>query len=460
MKEGDILGGRYTLGDRIAGGGMGTVYIAKDERLGRRVAVKMLKEALAEDVRFVERFKREARSAAALTHPNVASVYDYGEDSGCHFIVMEYVEGMDLARLLDREGSLEPERAAAIATQAAAALGHAHAAGVIHRDVKPANIMVGAQDRVKVTDFGIARAVGDSTLTATGTIMGTASYLSPEQAQGLPLDVRSDVYSLGIVLFEMLVGEPPYTGDSAVSLAMRHMNEDVPAPSEKRPETPPELDRVVLGAAAREVDDRYANGHAMARALQEAAGTPAIAPLPLADTSPLEGETRPLLPIPQGSWDPARLGRIVLASFAGLLLLATALFIWRILQDDPTGAEERGGTTPATVAPSDEQSEAEEEEPSAIEVTDLIIGSDYETTKEILESYDLIVEEEWVPSEEDEGVVVDTEPGPGSILEAGDTITLYISNGDDPDDDEGDERGPPEHGPPGREKKDGKDDDD
>ncbi|MBA2725653.1 MAG: serine/threonine protein kinase, partial [Actinobacteria bacterium] len=267
VAEGRILSARYRLEERIAAGAMGTVFRAVDERLHRSVALKLLKDDLAEDERFIERFRREARSAAALSHPNVAGVFDYGEDDGCSYIVMELASGSDLACVLRAEGSLAPERSARIAGQIAAALAHAHSLGVVHRDIKPANVLVGSGDNIKVTDFGIARATGDSTLTATGSVLGTAHYLSPEQASGAPVGPESDIYSLGIVLFEMLTGAVPFTGDSAISVAMKHMNEDVPAPSELNPHTPAHLDEVVRRATQKDPAARFTDAGAMSAAL-------------------------------------------------------------------------------------------------------------------------------------------------------------------------------------------------
>ncbi|MEO8323042.1 MAG: protein kinase, partial [Actinomycetota bacterium] len=195
MVEGGLLGGRYRIGDRIAAGGMGVVYLAHDERLGRTVVVKILRAHLAGDPHFIERFRREARAVASLSHPNIAGIFDYGEDAGQHYIVMELAEGRDLAAVIRVDGRLSPQRAARITAQVCVALDHAHEAGIIHRDIKPANVIVTDEDKVKVTDFGIARAVGDSTLTATGSMLGTASYLSPEQAGGEKVVPASDLYS-------------------------------------------------------------------------------------------------------------------------------------------------------------------------------------------------------------------------------------------------------------------------
>src|SRR5215218_9286217 len=225
LDEGRILDGRYQLGSLLAVGGMARVYLASDRVLERPVAVKVLSPPHAQDPVFVERFRREARSAARLSHPNIVAVFDSGTDAGLHYLVMEYVPGQSLAELLARQGRLTPRQAAELGVEVCAALAAAHAQGLVHRDVKPANVLVGDDGRVKVTDFGIVKAAA-TTLTGTGTVLGTAAYLSPEQAQGGPVDARSDLYSLGCVLYELLCGSPPF-GSGAdsppVAVATRHL---------------------------------------------------------------------------------------------------------------------------------------------------------------------------------------------------------------------------------------------
>ena len=252
-----VLSGRYQVVSHLARGGMAEVYLAHDQLLDRRVAVKLLFPELAEDGSFVERFRREARAAAGLNHQNIVSVYDFGEDDGAYYIVMEYVDGRTLREIIRSEGPLEPAQAAEVGADIAAALAVAHHHGIIHRDVKPGNVLL-ADSVVKVADFGIARA-GDprESLTMTGAVMGTATYLSPEQAQGHAIDHRSDLYSLGIVLYEMLAGRPPFSGDSAVAIAYRHLSEDPVPPSTHNSAVPPALDAAVLRAMAKDPDARY-----------------------------------------------------------------------------------------------------------------------------------------------------------------------------------------------------------
>ncbi|GAB2678087.1 serine/threonine-protein kinase [Thalassiella azotivora] len=233
--SGQVLGERYRLTDRIAVGGMGEVWRAQDEVLGREVAVKVLKPEYTGDSKFLERFRNEARHTAALTHPNIAGVFDYGETDSAAYLVMELVPGEPLNDTLDREGVLEPRRAMALLAQAARGLSAAHAAGVVHRDVKPGNLLVTPDGGLKVTDFGIARAGDQVPLTATGQVMGTAQYLAPEQAMGHPAVPASDVYALGCVAYEVLTGERPFPGETPVAIAMAHVNTPPPRLPEHLP---------------------------------------------------------------------------------------------------------------------------------------------------------------------------------------------------------------------------------
>jgi len=254
-----VLGGRYEVHRTLARGGMADVYLARDRSLDRPVAVKVLFNEFATDPSFVERFRREAQSAAGLAHPNIVAVYDWGAEDGTYFIVMEYVDGQSLADVLRSSGPLHPRRAAELAFEVAGALGFAHSRGVIHRDIKPGNVLVSSNGVAKVTDFGIARAVSSPSedLTQAGSVMGTATYFSPEQAQGFSVDARSDLYSLGVVLYEMLCGRPPFTGDSPVAIAYKHVQERPAPPSQFVSDLPPGLEAVVMRLLAKNPDNRY-----------------------------------------------------------------------------------------------------------------------------------------------------------------------------------------------------------
>ena len=253
-----IYSGRYELTHLIARGGMAQVYRAMDRQLERPVALKVLFPELSVDRTFVERFRREAQAAANLSHPNIVPVFDWGEDDGSYFIVMEYVEGRPLSAVLRDPQRLSPRQIATIGAGVAAALAFAHRHGVVHRDVKPGNVLITPDGDVKVTDFGIARAMNtEESLTQTGAVMGTAAYFSPEQAEGKGVDSRSDIYSLGVVLYEMAVGRPPFTGDSPVAVASKHVRDMPVLPREANPTVPPALEAVIMKAMAKDPDDRY-----------------------------------------------------------------------------------------------------------------------------------------------------------------------------------------------------------
>jgi len=256
---GELIAGRYELEELVGSGGMSSVYRAHDKLLERTVALKILHEQFTRDDAYVERFRREARAVAQLAHPNIVTVIDRGEQDGRQFIVFEYVDGMNLKELLDQEGPLEPREAIELALQVARGLSFAHENGLVHRDVKPQNVLIDADGRAKVTDFGIAHALDVDGMTITGTIMGSSNYIAPEQARGEPVDEQSDVYSLGCVLYELLTGEVPFDGDNFVAVAMRHVNDPVPTVGEVRPDVPPHLDWAIRCAMAKGNNDRFAS---------------------------------------------------------------------------------------------------------------------------------------------------------------------------------------------------------
>ncbi|MGH2838252.1 MAG: protein kinase domain-containing protein [Thermoleophilaceae bacterium] len=264
-----IVDGRYRVLSRLGAGGMADVYCAEDTHLGRQVALKVLYRRFAQDAEFVERFKREARSAAGLTHPNVVNVYDRGEHDGTYYIAMEYLPGSTLKDVIIEQGRLEQEAVIDIGVQILRAASFAHRRGVVHRDLKPHNVMLDDAGNAKVTDFGIARA-GASEMTEAGSIMGTAQYLSPEQAQGHSATAQSDLYSVGIILYELLTGRLPFDGESAVAIAVQHLNDDPPPIRTLRPDVAPELEAAVMRALAKDPATRWADADEFIRALEGA----------------------------------------------------------------------------------------------------------------------------------------------------------------------------------------------
>lgn len=446
-----MLAERYTLDRLLARGGMGDVHVARDERLGRQVAVKLLREELAASPDFVERFRREAVTAARLTHSGVARVLDYGQDGAAHYIVMELVEGEDLGRLLARRRRLPADEAVSIAAQVCDALAAAHAAGFVHRDIKPSNVIVGPTGLVKVTDFGIARALGGSNLTQTGMIMGTAQYVAPEQVRGEPAVPASDLYGVGVLTFQMLTGRVPFDGDSPVAVAMRHLDSDVPRPGSEVDGVPPALDAVVARATAASVADRFADAPQMAAALRasvtaattvlpmgaSAAGSTQMLPsanalphqstraFPAASSATAAREAAPA-PLSQSRrTQPAR--RRTPWIVAGLVVVAMAAVAAFTLGDDPTPpAAAPPATTPSQI-PTTQQTPDGPILPADLvgrdraSVVDEVIGEGYRVRWTLVRSAS--------PAES----VIGTFPPPGSSLTPGQTIVLVVSRGSAPD---------------------------
>jgi beta-lactam-binding protein with PASTA domain/predicted Ser/Thr protein kinase len=259
---GTVFDGRYRIVRKLGAGGMADVYLAEDQELGRQVAIKILNHRHAVDDSFIERFRREAKNAAGLSHPNIVSIYDRGEAEGTYYIAMEFLDGRSLKELIVGRGPAPIKVAIDYARNILAALAAAHKQGIVHRDIKPHNVLIGAEGRLKVTDFGIARS-GASQMTEVGSIIGTAQYLSPEQARGAPVDQTSDLYSVGVVLYEMLTGQVPFTGDTPLEIAMKHLSEVPKPPSELRPEISHDLDSVVLRALAKDPSERYQSAEEM-----------------------------------------------------------------------------------------------------------------------------------------------------------------------------------------------------
>jgi hypothetical protein len=257
MAAGDVIAGRYELLELIGSGGMSAVWKAHDRMLDRTVAIKILHDQFATDEEYVERFRREARSVAQLSHPNIVTVIDRGEEDGRQYIVFECVEGENLKQLIERTGRLPVRDALEMAVQMGRALGFAHSRGLVHRDVKPQNVLLNEDGQAKMTDFGIARSVDVQGVTITGTVLGTSEYIAPEQARGQRVDSLTDVYSLGVVLYELLTGSVPFQGENFVAIALRHVNEEPPSVFERRPDVPPRVAMAVERAMAKRPEDRF-----------------------------------------------------------------------------------------------------------------------------------------------------------------------------------------------------------
>ena len=359
---GMMFDGRYRILRKLGSGGMANVYLAEDEELGRRVAIKILNDRHANDDQFVERFRREAKNAAGLSHPNIVSIYDRGEAEGTYYIAMEYLEGRSLKERIVAEGPLPIASAIEIVRQILRAVGFAHRRQIVHRDIKPHNVLLvqdgpgDGDERFKVTDFGISR-TATSQMTEAGSIVGTAQYLSPEQARGAPVDQRSDIYSVGIVLYELLTGQLPFTGETPLEIAMKHLSEIPKAPSELRPEIPTDLDMIVLRALAKDPADRFESAEEMERELARVAGgggvttetaeaaTAVLAGAGLAEAAPTMISRRPVV-APRETYDdhyydyeePPRRRRPLWPWLLAILLAAGAIvagfYVWDQIRDE------------------------------------------------------------------------------------------------------------------------------
>jgi len=260
---GTVLSDRYEIKEKLGGGGMAVVYKAEDILLDRPVAVKVLREQFASDETFVQRFRREAQAGARLSHPNIVSIYDVGKQGDCHFLVMEFVEGRNLKEIINEKGIFEEKEVINIGAQLCEALEHAHENGLVHRDIKPHNILITNKGKVKVTDFGIARACSSETITFTGSMIGSVHYFSPEQAKGCPADVKSDIYAASVVLYELATGQLPFTADSMVSIALKHISEAPKPPRQVNPSISPELESIILKGMRKNAEDRYSSAGEM-----------------------------------------------------------------------------------------------------------------------------------------------------------------------------------------------------
>ena len=380
-QTGRVLAGRYRIEEELGRGGMARVYKATDTVLGRPVAVKILASQYANDANFVTRFRREAQAAARLNHRNLVGVYDTGSDDGTHFIVMEYVDAKTLADFLSGGGRIMSGRAIELAEAVCDALAVAHAQGVIHRDIKPANIMVTRHGEVKVTDFGIARVTSNETVAQTAAVLGTASYLSPEQAQGQPVDARSDIYSLGCVLYEMVTGRPPFTADSAVAVASRHVLETPTPPSQINPDVSPELEAVILRALSKNPENRYQSAEEMKADLERARTGRSVAASPVMPPSATtqvihRAEPQPTAVLPPSQGQPAEPERgtpgWLIALIVILVLGVLGVLLWLFAREILGGAPEE--QTPQTVTVPDVVGERRRDAIDMIEGEGLTVG--------------------------------------------------------------------------------------
>ncbi len=429
-----VFGGRYELHRRLARGGMSDVVLARDQVLDRPVAVKVMFAQFAADPAFVERFRREAQAAANLGHPNIVGVYDWGQEGSTYYIVMEFIDGRSLAEILRAEGRLHPDRVADIGIDAASALSVAHREGIVHRDLKAGNLLISNDGQVKVADFGIATAVAEGVqdnLTQAGTVMGTASYFSPEQAQGQTVDPRSDIYSLGVVLYEAVAGRPPFVGESPVAIAYQHVQDKPPSFEELGVTAPPALEAIIMKCLAKDPAARYPTAEDLRSDLRRyREGAQLVAPAAAAVAVPLvlppdPTMTQPATTMAQAPVNPASAPmaepeyyddtgrRVVYGILGGIALLAVivggVLLAMNLLSDDP-----------------------QEELPVLEAVPDVVNMTLADATRTLQQlGFEVDFVEE--PNEEvAEGIVFAQDPPAGEDLEVGETVTLTVSTGAEP----------------------------
>jgi eukaryotic-like serine/threonine-protein kinase len=484
-----LIGGRYALGELLGRGGMAEVRKGTDTRLGRTVAVKRLRTDLASDVTFQARFRREAQSAASLNHPAIVAVYDTGEEpasdgSGISqpYIVMEFVAGRTLRDILREGRKILPERALEISSGVLSALDYSHRAGIIHRDIKPGNVMLTPSGDVKVMDFGIARAISDasSTMTQTAAVVGTAQYLSPEQARGEAVDSRSDVYSAGCLIYELLTGRPPFLGDSPVAVAYQHVREQAAPPSDHDTDLPPEIDAIVMKSLAKRVEDRYQSAAAMRGDIERyLAGHPVHVTPPPPLVEPPTTVTRPtpvVTPVPPPVAEPeeddrgTRPGLLVFLAIVLVLVLGLAAYLLPKMFASPTDqvqvprlagltrAQANAKIADAGLTPDQTPDTAYstkvaanrviDQDPPADEFVDKgttvtftvslgthptkvpsIVGEDRAAAEADLTAAHLQGIFKKVDSDQPQGTVVSTDPAPGAQVARGSQVSVSVSRG-------------------------------
>jgi eukaryotic-like serine/threonine-protein kinase len=423
---GALFDGRYRIVGRLGQGGMARVFLAQDESLHRQVAVKVLADRHSDDPHFIERFQREARAAARLNHPNIVQVYDHSQTAGMSYIVQEYVEGETLKDLIRRESPIEPRRAITIALQILAALRVAHQQGVIHRDVKPQNILVQPDGKIKVADFGIASA-GDTEMTEAGSIVGTAQYLAPEQARGLPVGPPADLYAVGIVLYEMLSGRVPFEGDVAVTVAMRHVQEAPEALTDRNPLVPDALESVVMRALAKDPTQRYQSADQMGIELDRVRqglpisdetaviGAATIAMTQLASETLVAPPLPPREAVPTRGGNPNRKRLWVLLLVIGVVLLAGVAGVYAFTRGDSAG----GGATTASTATTS----------ALVEIPDLVGQSQADATASLEQLGLVVLVTKQASADVPPDQVIAMRPSPGGKVPTGTTIELQVSAG-------------------------------
>jgi eukaryotic-like serine/threonine-protein kinase len=417
-----VLDDRYTLVEFLGDGGMAEVYLARDNSLDRHVALKVLRERYAEDEEFVERFRREALNAAALNHPGIVQVYDRGRtEDGAFYIAMEYVPGGTLKERMKAEGSLAPREAADMTLRVADALAVAHDRGIVHRDVKPQNVLLADSGEAKVSDFGIARAASSETMTQTNAVLGTLAYMSPEQVRGERVGPASDLYSLGVLLYEMLTGELPYRGDDPIATAMKRLDEEPPHPRETNPAVPEELDALVVKLLAKDPGDRYASTASLSKDLRRLRdGLPPLADKPGDATTrqvPREAgfvHTSPAVPRGRASGQPAGPGRRRAVVVPLVALLVGAILI--------------GGLVWALGSGSPDRTAPEKADARRVEVP-LLVGLPPDEAQKRLEKAGLeLGSRDEAPSATiAEGAVIEQDPTAGSRAEQGRAVNVVLS---------------------------------
>jgi len=399
-----VVDNRYSVVRTLGGGGMAKVYLARDEILDRDVALKVLREQFAEDEEFVERFKREAQSVAALSHPNIVQVYDRGKaEGGASYIAMEYVPGGTLKERISRSGSLDPEAAVSLALQIAEALSAAHDRGIVHRDIKPQNVLLTAGGDAKVADFGIARAASAATISKSNVVLGSASYMSPEQAMGEPAKPKSDLYSLGVVLYEMLTGELPYSAENPVAVSIKHVGEPLRPPRELDPGVPEDLDALVTKLMAKDPQARHESAAELAEDLRRLRrGHPQTAG---DDPGTTQVATRASAPVAARGRDRRRMPWI-LAAILALLALIGGLALSQGLRDSPPG---------------------ETVQPAGVEVPD-VEGLTEEEARQRLAGFEVDARRQ-ESSAADAGKVVEQSPATGKRVEKGSRVVIVVGSG-------------------------------